>query len=668
MMDEFNNLLLFPLTETSGKPIVSDTQWNPIEGLKPDAPTEKLVAVDFETYYSASYSLRNMSAWEYVHHSAFDPYLVALRMWDGSQWWSWVGHPKDAPWEDLAGILWLSHNAGFDELVYRMLVKAKTIPRVIMGDWLCTADMATFLQAGRSLESAVKNLMNVTISKDVREQMKFGGASAAEIREYASGDAKWCAEIFMKWSHRWPPVERVLSKRTRHQGWVGVGIDRPAIEAGIAHMQFVMDNTAKQLPWYGKSAVTSYKSYVQACYSKGILPAESLGSDSSSAQQWEDNYGHQYPWISNIRRYTKARQTQGSLQMLLDRSRADDTVPFGMSYSKAMPTRRWQHEGGLRMQNLDKAPCEGVMLRHMFVPRKGYVFVIADLSQIEPRVLNWLVGDTKFLDACAAGASPYEAHARSSMGYTDPGQLKKVDASMYALAKVRVLALGYGAGPPKFVEMAKDMCGLTIYESEQAVTTASGHTMPVSDLNRILRSGSDPNMVQAFNERTLTYLPSAIEAVRDFRDSSPKIVSYWKKVENALRKNVGRNHVVTMPSGGTMRYFDVKQSGKELHAWVVRNSANPKDHRYLYGGKLVENEVQFESRNVFADCLYRIEANHHKICRILWSVHDEVICEVPERHAEEALAAILHEMHTAPSWAKGLPIAAEGEITTHYQK
>src|SRR6185369_3555960 len=94
--------------------------------------------------------------------------------------------------------------------------------------------------------------------------------------------------------------------------------------------------------------------------------------------------------------------------------------------------------------------------------------LVSDLSQIEPRVLAWLVKDKVALAAMAAGDSPYVAHAKASMDWnpSNPkwvkGDLKKEDPGSYALAKVRVLGLGYGAGWRKFITMAQTMAGLDI--------------------------------------------------------------------------------------------------------------------------------------------------------------------------------------------------------------
>jgi len=49
-------------------------------------------------------------------------------------------------------------------------------------------------------------------------------------------------------------------------------------------------------------------------------------------------------------------------------------------------------------------------------------------------------------------------------------------------------------------------------------------------------------------------------------------------------------------------------------------------------------------------------------------VHDEAVCLVPEESAQEKLNQIISIMSTAPDWAEGLPLSAEGSISKVYKK
>jgi DNA polymerase len=71
------------------------------------------------------------------------------------------------------------------------------------------------------------------------------------------------------------------------------------------------------------------------------------------------------------------------------------------------------------------------------------------------------------------------------------------------------------------------------------------------------------------------------------------------------------------------------------------------------------------ARDIFSDMMIRVDAAGYPV---ILHVHDEMVCEVPEEHAEQALSDILKIMHTAPSWIPDIPVAAEGEVLDFYTK
>ena len=48
--------------------------------------------------------------------------------------------------------------------------------------------------------------------------------------------------------------------------------------------------------------------------------------------------------------------------------------------------------------------------------------------------------------------------------------------------------------------------------------------------------------------------------------------------------------------------------------------------------------------------------------------HDEIVVVCPKKDAKKCLADMLKVMSTAPEWAEGLPLAAEGGYDTSYSK
>jgi len=80
---------------------------------------------------------------------------------------------------------------------------------------------------------------------------------------------------------------------------------------------------------------------------------------------------------------------------------------------------------------------------------------------------------------------------------------------------------------------------------------------------------------------------------------------------------------------------------------------------------IAHNCSQGLAREIFSDMMLRIDAAGFPI---ILHVHDEVVCEVPEKDSEMALAKILEIMHTPPDWIPDIPVAAEGHILDLYSK
>src|SRR4029077_2549132 len=82
----------------------------------------------------------------------------------------YAGPPQDAPWQEIAGGHWVSHNAGFDEAVFQAAVQRELVPSITPARWDCTADLSAFVGVGRKLEEAVRNSFGAEISKSIRNR------------------------------------------------------------------------------------------------------------------------------------------------------------------------------------------------------------------------------------------------------------------------------------------------------------------------------------------------------------------------------------------------------------------------------------------------------------------------------------------------------------------
>ena len=100
---------------------------------------DTVIAVDFETYYGDDLSVKRQGP--VVYASLTDIFMVGI-FTPGLQY---VGPPQDAPWHAIAGGHWVSHNAGFDQAVFRAAVQRGLISATPPVRWSCTADLSALL-------------------------------------------------------------------------------------------------------------------------------------------------------------------------------------------------------------------------------------------------------------------------------------------------------------------------------------------------------------------------------------------------------------------------------------------------------------------------------------------------------------------------------------------
>ena len=582
-------------------------------------------AIDFETFYDSTYSLKKMDAYSYVHHPKFDCYLMSVYGRD----FKWVGHPKDFhQWHLFENVILVAHNAAFDSLVFKRLQEKSIIPHIGNPIWRCTASLAVYLSAPRSLKGACKQLLNIDVDKTQRS--KASGQSGADLFgneamfAYALEDARLCFLLWEKFNHLWPAEEQELATLTFEWGQQGIAVDLQTLEKAIQTLETQRFNAVQNLPWVDdpdSDTPLSHSKLAVTCREAGIPCPGSLAMDDPDCEEWEEKYGPEYPWVDSMRTFRRTNMLLSRFYAVRSRVRkSDGCFPYALKYFGAVPGR-WSGDAGFNVQNMPRGELFGADLRKCFVPKSGNVFIIADLCQIEPRILAWLIEDEAFLSLVRSGVDIYEAHARSTMGYSDPTTLKEVDPDKRALAKARVLGLGYGCGPQKFVTVARNLGGIDISFADAKKTVA------------------------------------------DFRAKNPRISRLWNQLDRDFKRSAGGDYSIELPSGRVLRYFNVVKTPRGYYAAATERGGKL---RSLYGCLLTENLVQATARDLFAEHLLQI--HRAGIGRIVFHVHDEVIVEVPASNADEAREQIQTIMSITPDWLSGCPVAAESKILNRYTK
>lgn len=321
-------------------------------------------------------------------------------------------------------------------------------------------------------------------------------------------------------------------------------------------------------------------------------------------------------------------------------------------------------------------------LRGAIIAPAGYKLVVADLSNIEGRVLAWLAGESWKLDAFRAydrgeGVDLYKATYARTFGIKPADVTKK----QRQIGKVLELAMGYMGGVGSFLAFAIAY-GVDLDE-------LAGHTYDALDKDT-LRLAHDQwdffkskNMTNGLSETTWTAL-NAIKLA--WRAAHPAITRFWHNTEQQVMAAFGYGSHVSgyypvdfrntkfglacrLPSGRVMAYPRAELPADEGERCLFKYYAPLKVRKGFamsrtHAGKIVENITQATARDVLAANLARVEAAGYKI---VLSVHDELITETPDTpgYTADGLAAL---MATPPKWAKDLPLAAAGFESYRYKK
>ena len=630
---------------------------------------EKFAALDFETFYSKDYSIQGSSTYQYVNHPEFDAYLVSI--WSPTI--SYVGRTNDFnDWKKFEGYTFIAHNASFDQRCFEKCVELGIIPDIKV-EWICTADMCVYFQYQRNLKGAAKAILKADMDKSVRENMKgktwddmIAMDESKAVLQYALDDAKYTYQIWEELYDSWPENERQLSRMTRAMSWNGLHVDVPKLEEGIDKLEETLFQAKKALPWYGEVDPDTKKEYVVyskkamaiECRKAGVEPPKSLAKDSPELTAWQEEFGDKLTFVSAMQNHNRINVHLQRMKSIKDRLTTEDRMSYNLKYFGADATGRWSGDAGFNVQNMPRDTKYGVNIRNIITAPKDKTFIVADLSQIEPRLTAFIAGDTDFLNLINEGMSPYEAHARQTMGWTG-GKLKDEDPELYLLAKVRVLQLGYGSGWFKFAETVKQ------YGQQQILDLDFSRKDEIRFQNFANTyqpgKGTMYTSLETFDRRQWV---NAFIQVTDFRDKNPKITAHWKDLDRELKESAsdGSDFIVNIPSGRQLNYFRCRHEPDGVTCATQEGSIR---RVKMYGANLFQNMVQGTARDCFAHILTNLDKAGKKV---VLHVHDEVVVEVDEESALHAKADIQEIMKQAPEWMADVPLDSEAIITKEYLK
>jgi DNA polymerase len=282
----------------------------------------------------------------------------------------------------------------------------------------------------------------------------------------------------------------------------------------------------------------------------------------------------------------------------------------------------------------------GDITRSIVCAAPGHVLIGADFSAIESRLLAWIAGETwklenyrEFDRTGDPKLEPYCVTASRLLGRV----VTPDDEAGRGIGKIADLALGFGGGLGAWRRFDPD--------SSETDIAAQGH-------------------------------------VNKWREQHRAIVAFWHMLENVIKHSIRTGASVkfgnlaaemidgtlfiTLPSGRKLAYPGAHLGpGKfdSMQIYFMDNYQGGWKEIRGWHGTWVENVIQAISRDLLAGAMTRLEAAGYPI---VLTIHDEVICEVPEGFG--GIIEMRHLVLELPPWAEGLPIAAKVWTRSRYIK
>ena len=595
------------------------------------------IYLDFETYYDVQLTLTKMSTVQYINHPDFKVWGVGIKVEDNeTEWYSEDETPsvlEQIDWDNTAIVC---HNTLFD--AYILTQYFGHTPKY----YYDTAAMSRGLYPNMSarLKDCVVREFPSDLSKRKGEELvnakgvrDLDPELDTQIGGYCIQDVDLTYDLFQSYITNYPCKElHLIDLTTRLFVEPKLLLDRSMLMQYKDEMvQRAQD--AIQASGVEREVLSSQQKFAKHLESLGItvptkkspttgkqIPA--FGKNDPAYIQMCNMYPeHRALW--DAREVVKSRIEETRAQRFIDSCNPDGTFGVPLRYYAAH-TGRFGGTDKINLQNLPR----GSTLRRALTAPAGQVLYVADLSNIEARMLAWLAKEADLLDAFAQGRDVYCEFASQIYGRT----ITKNNTLERYVGKTAILGLGYGMGHQKF----------------QATLKSGSPSVDVSD-------------------------STAAQIVTQYRAMYPRIPMLWARMKDLLFNMMSPNSYGTtygpltvksraleLPNGMALSYPNLRYDAGQFLYNTSREMVR------THGPRLTENVIQALARIVITDQMLDIQSLPE--VDVVMQVHDEIIAIGSEVNADVTMNKIIDIMRTPPEWCSDLPLDAEGGVSTRYDK
>lgn len=634
--------------------------------------------LDFETFFSPAekYSLKVLTTEEYIRDPRFRIHGMGIKVNDAPARYLYgkdlLEFLRSWPWLSTAII---THHGAFDAAILSWKLGIR--PAFLI-DTLSMA-RAVYPHESHSLEALARRC---NLGEKGKELASFAGKRDLTPEDqqvlggYCLNDVDLTYRLWQHLRQGFPVSELKLIDQTLRMFTEPVlELDRPLLEQ---HLKDVLEKRNALLGSLDLTSLRSNDQFAELLKMHGVEPPTKI-SQRTNKTTWafaKTDEGmtalleHPDPVVQNLaaaRLGVKSSIEQTRTERLIAIA-SRGPWPIALSYCGAQNTFRYGGGGkdgeghGGSKDNPQNMPNKGPIRRAVCAPR-GHLLAVADLAQIEARVVSWLAGEEGRLEIFQDPKRDlYSESATNFFRYPVTKKNPKTEKERKVF-KATELGCGFGLGGWKFASFLAigplDMDPILITAADaEAWGIPLDYDIKTEDTTKKL-TGDD----------LIAHCTVANHLVQTFRQRNRKIKAYWYTCAGMIEDMAaGRERIygplevgferITLPNGLSLRYNDLQKSDNN---WSCKRK---KERQYLYGGRITENVTQALARIILTDAMLKIGERY----KVALSVHDEAIAVVPEAEGEEALAFMLDVMSQSPSWAPDLPVMAEGGLGKRYSE
>jgi DNA polymerase len=603
----------------------------------------KIFCIDFETYYSQTYSLSKMTTEEYIRGAEFEAIGFAIQE-DGGEphWYSGTKAQlkKALDKYELDKNLVIAHNAVFDMAILSFIFDIR--PKAIV-DTLSMARAIHGTEVGGSLAKLAEHYALGVKGTEVlnalgKRRIDFNAEDLAKYGEYCINDVVLTMDLFKILSAGFPPIElRLIDLTIRMFTEPSLQLYKPLLELHLREVQQRKESLLASIE-KEKEHLMSNDKFSELLIAQGVEPptkvSPATGKETWAFAKTDEGFKalleHEDEVVQalaaarlGVKSTIEETRTQRFIE-IADRG----LLPIPLRYYAAH-TGRWGGDDKVNLQNLPR----GSELKFAIRAPSGYKIIDSDSSQIEARTLAWLAEQNDLVDAFERGEDVYKIMA-SSIYVKAQEEISKDERFV---GKTTILGCGYGMGSKKFQAQLKTF-------------------------NVEIEDGEANRIIQVYRE-TYDWIPQLWRQAGVALDA----------IINDQTAPLGRKDVlfvdgrkgIRLPNGLYMKYPNLRkirnEQGKDEYVYDTKKGKAVIPNR-IYGGKVIENVCQALARIIIGEQMLQVAKKY----KVVMTVHDAIACVVPEAEAETAQEYVEMCMKMRPKWALELPLSCESGVGNSY--